>query len=283
MAPTPDCGGAAGRREGGSASAASTLPPAAGPQLQLEPGWGLPRGPRALARRILEEAARGLGVTIGVRTREPVVALTFDDGPHPQDTPAMLEVLGRHGARGTFFFLGKPASRQPELVARVAAAGHAIGSHGWDHTSFALATARHRRAQLRWTADALRPHAAALFRPPYGEITPAGRLDALRCGHRVVCWDALAEDWRSDPPELLVDRVLRRLRPGSIVLLHDTLATAIAEEDRDRSAVRAAVAMLIDRLSGYRFVTVPELLRLGPPVRWHWIQRARLDWHRQLV
>lgn len=259
------------------------MPPPTSPAPPREPGWGLPRGLRARARRLVEESARAFGAIVGVRTARRAVALTFDDGPHPEDTPAMLDVLQRHGARGTFFFLGKNAARYPELVARVAAAGHAIGSHGWDHSSFALLTGRARRAQLRWTAGALAPHGAPLFRPPYGELGPAGRLDVLRLGHRLVCWDALAEDWAGDPAGVLVDRVLRRVRPGSIVLFHDTLASAVAEADRDRSASREAVESLIMRLPGTEFLTVPDLLKLGPAVRWHWYRRARLDWHRRLL
>ena len=165
----------------------------------------------------------------------------------------------------------------------MAAEGHAIGSHGWDHSSFALITGRNRRAQLRWTAEALAPHGLPLFRPPYGELGLAGRLDVLGLGHRLVCWDSLAEDWSGDPAGVLADRVLRRVRPGSIVLFHDTLATAVAAADRDRDASREAVALLIAKLPASRFLTVPELLRLGPPVRWHWLRRARLDWHRRLV
>jgi hypothetical protein len=83
----------------------------------------------------------------------------------------------------------------------------------------------------------------------------------------------------------MVGRVLRRLQPGSIVLFHDTLYTTTDERFRDRSGARAAVAALLATLGaeGWRFVTVPELLRAGRPVRWHWYQRARLDWMRRLV
>jgi hypothetical protein len=77
----------------------------------------------------------------------------------------------------------------------------------------------------------------------------------------------------------VVARVYRRLRRGSIVLFHDTLHSTPEERWRDRGNSRAAVARLLEELSGeYRFVTVPELLRLGRPVHWHWYQRARLDW-----
>jgi peptidoglycan-N-acetylglucosamine deacetylase len=99
----------------------------------------------------------------------------------------------------------------------------------------------------------------------------------------VVCWDAIAEDWRDDPPETLVQRVYRRLRRGSIILFHDTLYTTVEESWKDREPMRAAVEQLLaDLKDRYRFVTVPELLKLGRPYRWHWYQRARLDWHKQV-
>ena len=243
----------------------------------------LPLPVRAAGRRVIAGTAAGLGTVIRVSTREPAVALTFDDGPHPEDTPPLLDLLARHGARATFFMVGKSARRWPELVRRVAEAGHAIGNHTWDHTSFRLINGRFRRAQLAWCRDALAPYGSPLFRPPYGEQSLASRLDAMRLGYDVVCWDAIAEDWQDDPPEVLVERVMRRLAPGSIVLLHDTLYTTVDERFRDRGPMRAAVELLLGRLAGtYRFVTVPELMRLGRPLRWHWYRRAHLEWTRQL-
>ena len=82
-------------------------------------------GPRLLAR--------AFGTVTGVRTSAPAAALTLDDGPDPETTPAVLDLLGRAGAKATFFLVGARAARHPELVARIAAEGHAVGNHGWDH------------------------------------------------------------------------------------------------------------------------------------------------------
>lgn len=238
---------------------------------------------KELVKGALSASALPLGTIIRVATREPAIALTFDDGPHPEDTPPLLELLERHGAKGTFFMVGKSARRWPDLVKRVAEAGHAIGNHTWDHSSMPLLTGRFRRKQIAWCAEALAPYGSRLFRPPYGEQSVGSRLDAWRSGHQVICWDVIAEDWRDDPPEALVKRVYRRLRRGSIILFHDTLYSTIEESWRDRAPMRAAVEQILTDLKDrFRFVTVPELLKLGRPYRWHWYQRARLEWLRKV-
>lgn len=228
-----------------------------------------------------------LGSLVRVATREPAIALTFDDGPHPEDTPAVLEILERHGARGTFFFLGKRAAAHPEVVARTLAGGNAVGNHSWDHPSFRQITGGFRRAQIRWTAEALPappPGEPRLFRPPYGEQGLGARLDATLCGHTVAAWDVVAEDWRDDPAEVLVGRVMRRLRRGSLVLFHDTLYSTTDERYRDRVPMRRALEILLSDLAPrFRFVTVPELLRLGRPVRWPVFHRLPRGFHRELV
>lgn len=239
---------------------------------------------REAVKGAISLAAQPFGTVVGVATGEPVAALTFDDGPDPEATPRLLELLERHGARGTFFMVGRAAARHPELVARVAAGGHAVGNHSWDHPSFPLLRGRWRRCQLRWTADALAPHEVKLFRPPYGHQTPGSQLDAARLGYRTVMGDLIAEDWRDDPPEALVARVLRRFRPGSIALFHDALYTTTDERFRDRGPTIRAVELLLEHFAGrVRFVTVPELLRLGRARKWPLYRRADLGWLRRLV
>jgi peptidoglycan/xylan/chitin deacetylase (PgdA/CDA1 family) len=259
-------------------SAAPLLP------YEAELASGAPRAKEAV-KGLISWSTLPLGSLIRVATREPAIALTFDDGPDPQETPRVLDVLERHGARGTFFQVGKSVERYPEIVARAAAAGHALANHSWDHPSFRQIRGSYRRAQIRWCGEALAPHGGTrLFRPPFGEQSLASRLDALRCGHRVVCWDVVAEDWRDDPADVLVARVMRRLRRGSIVLFHDTLYKADAERYRDRAPMQEALEILLDRLAGsFRFVTVPELLRLGRPVRWPIYHRLPVGLHRKLV
>jgi peptidoglycan/xylan/chitin deacetylase (PgdA/CDA1 family) len=239
----------------------------------------LPRAIRPLARRVLTASAALTGTVTSVATRERAVALTFDDGPNPEATPRLCALLEAHGARGTFFMVGRAAARWPELVARVAAGGHAIGNHTWDHLSLPLIKRRYRRLQLRWCERALAPHAARLFRPPWGHQSPATQLDAALLGYRTVTWSAMAEDWLDDPAERLVERLEAGLAPGAIALLHDALWTSMVERRRERGAMLAAVETLLARHSGsWRFVTVPELLALGRPRREHWYKRPDLDW-----
>jgi peptidoglycan-N-acetylglucosamine deacetylase len=247
-----------------------------------------PSGPlpaiKGAVKRILSESAFLLGTVIRVSTAEPVIALTFDDGPHPEDTPPILELLEKHGAKGTFFVVGKSARQHPELIERIASAGHAIGNHTWDHPSMPSLKGGFRRRQLAWTEEILGKSSSGLFRPPYGEQSLGSRLDAFRLGLTVVCWDVIAEDWRDDSPEVMLERIYKRLRRGSIVLFHDTLYTTTDERFRDRGPTLKAVERLLQDLGGeYRFVTVPELMRLGRPVRWHWYQRSRLDWLKKVV
>jgi peptidoglycan/xylan/chitin deacetylase (PgdA/CDA1 family) len=237
---------------------------------------------KTAVKRVLSESALGLGSVIRVSTSEPALALTFDDGPHPEDTPPLLDLLERHGARATFL-VGKSARRHPELIERMAGAGHALGNHTWEHLSMPSLTGRYRRKQLQWTEEVLGKHSSRLFRPPYGEQSVGSRLDALFQGLSVVCWDVIAEDWRDDPAEVMLARIYRRLRRGSIVLFHDTLYSTTEERFRDRRPMLATVEWLLQELGDrYRFVTVPELMRLGRPVRWHWYQRSRLDWLKQV-
>jgi peptidoglycan/xylan/chitin deacetylase (PgdA/CDA1 family) len=250
---------------------------------EIETSKGVPRA-KEWVKQAISWSALALGTIIRVDTREPAIALTFDDGPHPGDTPKVLEILQRHGARATFFMVGKCAAAHPGLVGQVAAAGHAVANHGWDHTSFRLLDSAARKTQIRDTAAALAPHGVALFRPPYGEQSLASRIDAGNAGQKVIGFDVVAEDWRDDSSERIVGRVMRRLRRGSIAVFHDTLYTATDPRYRDRRPLHSALDGLLAELSGeFRFVTVPELLRLGRPVHWHHYHRLPDEYRRRLA
>jgi peptidoglycan/xylan/chitin deacetylase (PgdA/CDA1 family) len=254
------------------------------PSLPHETDLANPAGRvKELVRSAIGVATWPVGTLVRVATRQPAIAFTFDDGPDPADTPPVLELLERHGARGTFFMVGSRAQAHPEIVARAVAGGHAVANHSWDHPSFRRIGAAERRRQLRSCAAALGPGAAPLFRPPFGEQGLASRLDAARCGHQVVAWDVVAEDWRDDPATELVRRVMRRLRRGSIVVFHDSLYVCTDPRYRDRAPLREALEELLARLSPlHRFVTVPELLRLGRPVRWPHFHRVPDSYYRRL-
>ncbi len=225
-----------------------------------------------------------LGTITHVSTQDAVVGLTFDDGPHPEFTPRLLEILDRHQVRATFFMVGKVAQRHLELVRQVAQAGHAIGNHSWDHPSFPLITRRERYAQLRACAQAIAPYGQRLFRPPYGHQSVASRFDALVLGYQVVTWNVVAQDWLDRDANWIVNRVKERIRPGSIVLFHDALCDLEAEQYIDRGPMLAAVDMLLERLGDrFRFVTIPELLRHGCPQKRNWYRRGNVEWLDALI
>jgi peptidoglycan-N-acetylglucosamine deacetylase len=173
---------------------------------------------------VAPRAARGLGLprTLAGATG---VALTFDDGPHPEGTPAMLEVLAGAGAHAAFFLIGEQVRRRPELAARIAAAGHLVGVHGYRH-----------RLQLRMraaeAAEDVRRGAAAIedatgvavgwHRPPYGIYSPAG-LDATRAASlHPLLWSRWGRDWRKfTTPARITARATRDIEAGDVILLHD--------------------------------------------------------------
>lgn len=234
-----------------------------------------------IERRIREAGCRlassrwsPLRTVVGFRTEEPVLALTFDDGPDPQYTPTLLDILDRHGARSTFFMVGRAAERHPDLVREVAERGHAIGNHSHTHPSFPAVDGRRRRAELRRCSEALDPYGVKLFRPPHGHQMPAGRIDVLRCGHDVVTWCADVDDWNAHEPAWFAERLERRARPGAIVLLHDAVWDPSAPEVADRSALIEGVARFLDRSSDrYEFVTVPRLMEEAEVIREGWFRQ----------
>lgn len=221
---------------------------------------------------------RFFGTIIHVDTAEPLVALTFDDGPDPVITPALLELLGEHGARATFFMTGEHAAAYPDLVAAVRDGGHAIGNHSWDHPSFPLIPGRERRSQIRRCAGVLPESDGSLFRPPYGHQSAASRWDALLTGHEVVTWSVCVPDWEDHDGAWLADFALQRITPGSVVLMHDGMIDFQGEACPAREATLDAVGRILTALHGhYGFVTVPELMRRGKVVRAAWCMEPDLE------
>lgn len=224
-----------------------------------------------------------MGTITHVSTQDPVAALTFDDGPHPETTPRLLDILEKHQAHATFFMVGEAAQRYPEIVQRVAQDGHAIGNHTWDHSSFPLLSGRERRRQLRACAQALAPYGQRLFRPPYGHQSLASRFETLKLGYKVITWNLPAYDWLDHDAQWMVDHLVNRLQPGSVILFHDVLYHTIETRYIDREPMLEAVNMLLEQLGNkFRFVTVPELFRYGHPRRQNWYWKADTEWLNKL-
>lgn len=232
--------------------------------------------PRSLPARLYYSLWHRLeGVTIGVATEQPVVALTFDDGPHPLFTPRLLDILERHGARGTFFMVGQAAARFPDVVQRVAAGGHAIGNHTWDHPSLPEIGGRARRAQIRQCARAVAPYGHKLLRPPFGHLDRSSHWDAAWLGYRIIAWNVVGYDWLDHDATWLSQNLLHHIRPGCIVLLHDAAYVTLEQNYVDRALMLEAVDIVLAALADrYRFMTVPDLLRCGRPQLRIWRRRG---------
>jgi peptidoglycan-N-acetylglucosamine deacetylase len=170
------------------------------------------------------EAARALALPRDL-PGAPGVALTFDDGPHPEGTPAVLELLARAGARASFFVIGEQVERRPELVIQIAEAGHVVGLHGQRHrlqTRLTLEQVRDDIARGMTTIERTLGTAPVWHRPPYGIYSPAG-LQAVRgAGLRPLLWSRWGKDWRRfTTPARIASRTMKAVLPGDVILLHD--------------------------------------------------------------
>ncbi len=205
-----------------------------------------------------------------VETTEPLAALTFDDGPHPLYTPQVLSTLRHHGAKATFFMVGESAHRYPRIVEEVANAGHAIGNHSWSHPYLPNMRSRFGRLKQLWNcARATKPHCQRLFRPPFGAQNAQIMFDAFLFRYRVVLWNASAQDWDLQQPNEITQKIVNRVTPGCIFLLHDAIhsESKVPDEVSDRASMIEGLDAALSLLkSQMRFVTVSELLQRGRPV-----------------
>jgi peptidoglycan/xylan/chitin deacetylase (PgdA/CDA1 family) len=216
-------------------------------------------------------------------TADRVMSLTFDDGPDPEQTVGVLDVLAKHDARATFFVLTDRAQEHPEIIQRMLAEGHEVGLHGLDHTRLTELSGREALRRIRLgkrRLEAITGRPVTLFRPTYGAIRTAAFAGARLSGMEVVIWTAWARDWFDAPAQEVADRAVNALHPGAIVLLHDTTDDAQAQEagpqptfsrgDVTHRVLTGALA------AGYTSLTVGELLRRYPAVRAVTVQRPRL-------
>jgi peptidoglycan/xylan/chitin deacetylase (PgdA/CDA1 family) len=189
----------------------------------------------------------------------PHIALTFDDGPDPRDTPRLLDILAKRGVTATFFQLGERAERRPELVRAVADAGHQIGMHGYRHRPFPLEAPQVLRRHLAYTqrllADISGCAATAIcdVRPPYGFSTPTVFDSLTLWGYRSVMWSVVPFHWLQ-PAEPTIAQALQLVRPGSILVLHESLGGPPVAALADAIIIRLQEA-------DYRFVTIDAMWR----------------------
>lgn len=187
-------------------------------------------------------AAQALPSTLA-KPRRGVVYLTFDDGPRPDATPAILAILARNQAKATFFVMGVRAAKYPAIVDAIRAQGNAIGNHTWSHPELTGQSNAAIRTEIRRTQAVI--GAATCFRAPYGSTSPRVERVIKGAGLRHYLWTVDTSDWMRPSTKAIVSSVMRGLRPGAIVLMHDG--------GGDRSHTVAAVRTLIPAIQAAGF------------------------------
>ncbi len=180
--------------------------------------------------------------------RRKVVYLTFDDGPIPEVTPWVLDILDRYGIKATFFMVGDNVSRHPELLAEVRRRGHSVGNHTMHHLQGMKTTSRR---YMRDITEADRHIDSVLFRPPHG-IMRWKQARHIRSHYNIIMYDLVTRDYsRKLTPEDVVRNVKRFARNGSIIVFHDSLKA----RDNMMAALPPAIEWLLSQ--GYEFEPIP--------------------------
>lgn len=201
------------------------------------------------------------GPTIAHGPREgSAVAISFDDGPNTNATLALSRLLVERGDRATFFTVGKAVVKRPDITRALIADGQLIGNHSYLHDQLRWLDPRY--PELMRAERAIDQYAGvcpALFRPPHGQHTPFMTWQLHRHGMQMVTWDVSTDDWRSDDPQEVARAILAKVRPGSIIDLHDGLDGDVTA---DRSVLVAALPLILDGLHarGLHSVTLDKLL-----------------------
>ena len=213
-----------------------------------------------LRRRLVARLARA-------RFRSGIdgVALTFDDGPHPEHTPAILDVLARQKVKASFFVLGMLVPGQEATLRRMHHDGHEIGNHSWNHPDLTTLTPEQAEEQIQSTQRVIAAAgvpAPRILRPPYGAVndmvTASNHLSIVR-------WNVDPEDWKYQDAPTILAGTLAQARPGAIILMHDIYPSTVA-------ALEPAIVTLKQQ---YQFVTASQLLDLTPGDQGQFFARFR--------
>lgn len=227
--------------------------------LSAAAGLGLAAGGYAYAA--MWPGSQIFGRTLRAPRKPGELALTFDDGPNPEWTPQLLDILARNGVRATFFLVGRYAAQQPGLVRQMVESGHLIGNHSWSHPNLALTSGRQVSEELSRTSNRLEQIVGApvrYFRPPFGARRPVVLQLARAMGMEPVLWNAITNDWSEPASERIAGRLAGKIdrnhRRGwaTNIVLHDG---GHLELGANRGPSVAAAEMLLARYAGtHRFV-----------------------------
>lgn len=231
--------------EGGSKQAVTT--PSGDPEDSKQPEEVKPQGPPTEAAEpvIIKEPAEAGG------PKKPMVALTFDDGPHPVYTPRILDALKQNNAAATFFVQGKRVQANADIVNRMVQEGSEVGNHTWNHSRLTKLPRGELRSQLDKTQEAVFAATGkypAFMRPSYGEVNEEVKKGA---GLPLILWSVDTRDWELKNPDIIEQDLLQKVKDGDIVIMHDIYESSAVAAER-------IVAGLVAR--GFKLVTVSQLI-----------------------
>ena len=221
------------------------------------PSYAMP-GRRNPTLNLSSSLPKGMGVSHSRGlTTNPYIAMTFDDGPHPKNTPRLLDMLRQRNIKATFYVIGTNVKRYPEITRRIVAEGHEIGNHTWTHPNLTKLSDAQVRSQMSSTRDQIVKTTGVLprtVRPPYGALlTRQRKMIYNEFGYPTIMWSVDPRDWQRPGVSVVRDRILTETKNGSIVLAHDLHGPTVD-----------AMPQTLDGLlaKGFQFVTVSQMLAM---------------------
>ncbi len=185
-----------------------------------------------------------------------MIALTFDDGPHPKYTPEILDILDEYGIKATFFVVGENVGYYSNIVKEEIARGHEIGNHTYEHKNISEYGGQALMQEIKKCEDALASlnYSSKLFRPPEGALGAEQGRQIKELDYRVILWNLDTRDWAHNTPWQISNYLMKNVKSGDIILMHDFIGK--------NSPTPAALRIFIPKMlaAGYRFVTVSELM-----------------------
>tara|TARA_R110002096_G_scaffold91625_7_gene207269 strand:- start:3478 stop:4398 length:921 start_codon:yes stop_codon:yes gene_type:complete len=193
-----------------------------------------------------------------VKISQPYIAMTFDDGPHPSNTPRLLDMMKQRNIKATFYVVGPNARSYPSILKRMIAEGHEVANHTWTHADLTKLSQAGIRSEMERTRDAIVAATGVQpksYRPPYGAVSSSLKsFMKSEYGYPTILWNVDPLDWKKPGVSVVADRLVAGARNGGILLAHDIHKSTID-----------AMPSTFDRLlaKGFKFVTVSQLIQLG--------------------
>ena len=219
---------------------------------------GLYLEPNLFRQQIQELAAEGFSfVSPAEQDQARAIAITFDDGPHPQNTPRLLDILAARNVKATFYVIGRSVDLHPGVLSRTVAEGHEIGNHSHTHRLLSKLSESEVRLEMQRCHDAVGRAAGVrmrTMRPPYGGLLQSQReLVHQEFGYPTILWSVDPLDWKRPGPSVVTSRILSGTTKGGIVLAHDLHSQTV-------DAMPATLDGLLRK--GFKFVTVSQLIAM---------------------